>query len=60
MHKPQFVALLILFGALSLTACGQKGPLYLPAQTSAQAPGAPASTVDTSDKKEKIEKKSTY
>jgi len=60
MRKPQFVALLILIGALSLTACGQKGPLYLPAQTSAQAPESPAGTADSSDKKEKTEKKSTY
>ncbi len=35
MRKSQIFALLIITGLLTLTACGQKGPLYLSADEAA-------------------------
>jgi predicted small lipoprotein YifL len=40
MPKSQIVALFILAASLMLAACGQKGPLYLPADDAAQAQDA--------------------
>lgn len=53
MRKSQLVALLILFTPVALTACGQKGALYLSADTSAQAAGTDAAVMEEETKKEK-------
>ena len=50
MRKSQLVALLIITATFALTACGQKGALYLPANTTAQPADAPAA--DKEAKKE--------
>ena len=64
MRKPQFVALLIVASTLTLAACGQKGPLYLPTSDAMQSAEVPddtaADTTGVTDKKEKVQKKSTY
>lgn len=54
MRKPQLVALLIITTMFALTACGQKGALYLPADESAQVE-ATASAVDDETPKKKEE-----
>lgn len=35
--KRMFVCIALLLAAISLSACGQKGPLYLPSATAAVA-----------------------
>ncbi len=50
-------SLLVLLVAALLTACGQKGPLYMPAKppaAAATAPAAPADDVSTQEKKDKV------
>lgn len=45
MHRSKLVAVFLLASALGLAACGQKGPLYLPADQVEQPEEAtPAST----------------
>lgn len=51
MRKSQRIAFLILTATLALTACGQKGALYLPADTAAQTAGT--DTTETEDKAKK-------
>lgn len=51
MRKSQLIALLILVAPVALTACGQKGALYLPADTAAQTAGT--DTTETEDKAKK-------
>lgn len=46
MRKSQLVALLILFTPIALTACGQKGPLYLSADPGDQAAEMDAAATD--------------
>ena len=53
MRKSQLVALLILFTPIALTACGQKGPLYLSADTSVQDVETDAAAMEEEAKKEK-------
>lgn len=55
--KIHFTGLLLLIGLFLLSACGQKGPLYLEKAT---APAAQASKLEkgaTADKTESVEKK---
>jgi predicted small lipoprotein YifL len=53
MRKSQLVALLILFTPIALTACGQKGALYLSADPSDQAAVTEAAATEEETKKEK-------
>jgi len=46
MRKLHLLALLIFIAPLTLTACGQKGALYLSADETAQASGANAENED--------------
>jgi len=52
MRKSQLVAFLLLTATFALTACGQKGALYLPAGTTAESAQAAAAEVDKDAKKQ--------
>lgn len=51
MRKSQLVAILILIAPLMLTACGQKGPLFISADEPAQAADAVAAEQDAQKQK---------
>jgi predicted small lipoprotein YifL len=51
MRKSQLVAILILIAPLMLTACGQKGPLFISADEPAQATDAVAAEQDAQKQK---------
>jgi predicted small lipoprotein YifL len=53
MRKSLSLALTILIASMALTACGQKGALYLPADPDAQTAGADAAAMEEKAKKEK-------
>ena len=53
--KMKFLSLVLMLGALSLAACGQKGPLYIPVDPNA----APASTEAGEDQQSEEEAEGT-
>jgi predicted small lipoprotein YifL len=56
MRKSQLVALLILFTPIALTACGQKGALYLSADPGDQAAATDAAATDAAATEEETKK----
>ncbi len=52
MRKPQLVALLLMIATFALTACGQKGALYITADEPAPASTAASATDAEKPKKD--------